>query len=237
MAGNYTISVGTVGGGLSVSPNGGETWEPASATPCPPSATSARWPRTPAIGAGSTPAPTAGCSDPTTTASLGATSNPPWTTCRSGPWGVDPRRLRHGVRRHPAQRFSVRGTAGRAGSRWTWASGCPALSASPAPPTSSSTSRDTRTVWAGIEVDGRVSQLGRRRQLDAPARPGSRPVPRGHSRHGAEARPPTRRSTAPRPSASPPATTRERAGICTSSPRFHAEDVRSYCRRHGHQAR
>ena len=26
MAGNYTISVGTVGGGLSVSPDGGETW-------------------------------------------------------------------------------------------------------------------------------------------------------------------------------------------------------------------
>ena len=26
MAGNYTISVGTVGGGLSVSPDGGESW-------------------------------------------------------------------------------------------------------------------------------------------------------------------------------------------------------------------
>lgn len=26
MAGNYTISIGTVGGGLSCSPDGGETW-------------------------------------------------------------------------------------------------------------------------------------------------------------------------------------------------------------------
>ena len=79
--------------------------------------------------------------------------------------------------------------------------------------------RDHRTVWAGIEVDGIYKSLdGGDSWIHLPDL-GPDPIPRGHPRDDpALQRQRRHRSTPPRPSEYPPAPTRAKAGSCTSSP-------------------